>query len=63
MINIGNIKCGFVGRALKDLLKHKNPKHEHFISNPLKGYNDDLSSINIAFLLIYVPTEDDGTGI
>ena len=61
MINVGIIGCGFVGGALKDWLEHNNPECKLFISDPYKGYNDDLSKIDIAFLQIHVPTEDDGT--
>ena len=61
MINVGIIGCGFVGGALKDWLEHNNPECKLFISDPYKGYNDDLSNIDIAFLQIHVPTEDDGT--
>ena len=58
MINVGIIGCGFVGGALKDWLEHNNPECKLFISDPYKGYNDDLSNIDIAFLQIHVPTED-----
>ena len=61
MINVGIIGCGFVGGALKDWLEHNNPDCKIFISDPPKGYNDDLSGIDIAFLQIHVPTEEDGT--
>ena len=61
MINVGIIGCGFVGGALKDWLEHNNPECKLFISDPPKGYNDDLSNIDIAFLQIHVPTEEDGT--
>lgn len=61
MINVGIIGCGFVGGALKDWLEHNNPECKLFISDPAKGYNDDLSNIEIAFLQIHVRTEDDGT--
>ena len=61
MINVGIIGCGFVGGALKHWLEHNNPDCKLFISDPPKGYNDDLSDIDIAFLQIHVPTEDDGT--
>lgn len=62
MINIGIIGCDFVGGALKDWLEHNIPECKLFIrGNPPKGYNDDLSQIDIAFLQIHVPTEDDGT--
>ena len=55
MINVGIIGCGFVGGALKDWLEHNNPECKLFISDPPKGYNDDLSGIDIAFLQIHVP--------
>lgn len=61
MINVGIIGCGFVGGALKDWLEHNNPNCKIFISDPPKGYNDDLSGIDVAFLQIHVPTEEDGT--
>ena len=61
MINVGIIGCGFVGGALKDWLEHNNPECKLFISDPPKGYHDDLSNIDIAFLQIHVPTEEDGT--
>ena len=61
MINVGIIGCGFVGGALKDWLEHNNPECKLFITDPAKGYNDDLSNVDIAFLQIHVPTEDDGT--
>ena len=43
MINVGIIGCGFVGGALKDWLEHNNPECKLFISDPAKGYHDDLS--------------------
>ena len=61
MINVGIIGCGFVGGALKDWLELNNPECKLFITDPAKGYNDDLSNIDIAFLQIHVRTEDDGT--
>ena len=61
MIKVGIIGCGFVGGALKNWLENNNPECKLFISDPYKGYNDDLSGIDIAFLQIHVPTEDDGT--
>ena len=61
MINVGIIGCGFVGGALKTWLEENNSEVKVFVSDPPKGMNDDLSSIDIAFLQIHVPTEDDGT--
>ena len=50
MIKVGIIGCGFVGGALKNWLENNNPECKLFISDPYKGYNDDLSDIDIAFL-------------
>lgn len=61
MIKVGIIGCGFVGGALKAWLDENNKDTKLFISDPAKGYNDDLSQIDVAFLQIHVPTEDDGT--
>lgn len=61
MINIGIIGCGFVGGALKAWLEENNKDAKVLVSDPPKGYNDDLSRIDIAFVQIHVPTEDDGT--
>ena len=61
MIKVGIIGCGFVGGALKNWLENNNPECKLYISDPYKGYNDDLSDIDIAFLQIHVPTEEDGT--
>ena len=61
MINVGIIGCGFVGGALKAWLEENNKECAIFVSDPPKGMNDDLSKIDIAFLQIHVPTEDDGT--
>ena len=56
MINVGIIGCGFVGGALKDWLEHNNPECKLFISDPAKGYHDDMKDIDIAFLQIHMPT-------
>ena len=56
MINVGIIGCGFVGGALKDWLEHNNPECKLFISDPAKGYHDDMKDIDIAFLQIHVRT-------
>ena len=61
MINVGIIGCGFVGGALKAWLDANNRDCHLCISDPPKGYNDDLSRIDIAFVQIHVPTEEDGT--
>jgi UDPglucose 6-dehydrogenase len=61
MINVGIIGCGVVGEALKNWLENNNPNCKIFISDPPKGYNDDLSDIDIAFIQIHIPTEEDGS--
>ena len=61
-IKVGIIGCGFVGGALKTWIEENNSEAcEVYVSDPPKGYNDDLSKIDIAFLQIHVPTEDNGT--
>lgn len=60
-INVGIIGCGFVGGALKSWLEKNNPLCNIFISDPPKGYNDSMEDIDIAFLQIHVPTEEDGS--
>ena len=49
MINVGIVGCGFVGGALKAWLEENNKDAKVFVSDPAKGYNDDLSEIDIAF--------------
>lgn len=61
MIKVGIVGCGFVGGALKVWLEENNPECQIFVSDPPKGMNDDLSGIDIAFVQIHVPTEEDGT--
>lgn len=61
MINIGIIGCGFVGGALRDWLLKNNTDCRIFISDPAKGYFDDLSNVDIAFIQIHIPTEEYGT--
>ena len=61
-IKVGIIGCGFVGGALKTWIEENNSELcECRVSDPPKGMNDDLSDIDVAFLQIHVPTEDDGT--
>ena len=60
-IKVGIIGCGYVGGAMKAWLEENNKAAQVFVSDPEKGFDDDLSGIDIAFLQIPVPTEDDGT--
>lgn len=61
MVKVGIVGCGFVGGALKKWLEEHNPSVKIFISDPYKGYNDDLSSVDVVFISIHIPTELDGT--
>jgi UDPglucose 6-dehydrogenase len=60
-INVGIVGCGFVGGALKTWLEENNKDAKVFVRDPAKGFDDDLGGIDIAFVQIHVPTEDDGT--
>ena len=60
MLHIGIIGCGVVGNALKEWLKNNTP-HRISVSDPYKGYNDDMSQCDIFFIQIHIPTEDDGS--
>ena len=61
-IKVGIVGCGFVGGALKTWIEENNSENcVCRVSDPPKGYNDDLSDVDIAFVQIHVPTEDDGT--
>ena len=61
MITVGIIGCGFIGSALKIWLEENNSDVKILVSDPPKGMNDDISSADVYFLQIHVPTEDDGT--
>lgn len=59
-IQVGIIGCGFVGGALKRWIEEHNPSLKILISDPYKGFNDDLSGADIFFISIHLPTESDG---
>ena len=61
IVNVGIVGCGFVGGALKVWLEENNKDCRIFVSDPPKGFNDDLSGVDVAFVQIHVPTEADGT--
>ena len=54
MIKVGIIGCGFVGGALKAWLEENHRDAKVYVSDPPKGYNDDLSELDLAFLQIHV---------
>lgn len=61
MINVGIIGCGVIGGVMKRWLEENNPSCKILVSDPPKGYNDDLQKADIAFISIHIPTENDGT--
>ena len=60
-MKIGIVGCGFVGGALKNWLEENNKDCELHISDPYKGFHDDVSNCDAYFIQIHVPTEEDGT--
>ncbi len=61
-VNVGIVGCGFVGGALKRWIEEHNKANINvFVSDPPKGFNDDLSNVDVVFMSIHVPTEADGT--
>lgn len=58
---IGIVGCGFIGGALKKWIENFNPSVLIKISDPPKGYNDDLTNCDAIFISIHIPTEIDGS--
>ena len=60
-LKVGIVGCGFVGGALKQWLEEHNPSVDVLVSDPPKGFNDDLSAADVVFVSIHIPTERDGS--
>lgn len=60
-LTVGIVGCGFVGGALKRWLEEHNPDVTIHVSDPPKGFDDDLSAVDVAFVSIHIPTERDGS--
>lgn len=60
MKTVGIVGCGVIGGALKKWLED-NTEHKICVSDPYKGYNDDMSDCDVFFVQIHIPTEADGT--
>jgi UDPglucose 6-dehydrogenase len=60
-INVGIIGHGIIGGALASWIITNNKNCKVLISDPPKGYNDDLSIADIFFISIHIPTESDYT--
>ena len=57
---VGIVGCGVIGSALKAWIE-KNTEHKVLVSDPPKGFNDDLSPCDVIFMSLHVPTEPDGS--
>lgn len=57
---IGIVGCGFIGGALKQWIETYNPSVNVLVSDPAKGFNDDLSWAEAIFISIHIPTEESG---
>jgi UDPglucose 6-dehydrogenase len=60
-INVGIIGCGVIGGALKRWISEHNPDCNILVSDPPKGYNDNILVADIFFISIHIPTESDNT--
>jgi UDP-glucose 6-dehydrogenase len=56
--SVGIVGCGFIGGALKCWLEKYNPSCNVLISDPPKGYDDNLSNCDVIFISIHIKTED-----
>lgn len=59
--NVGIVGCGIIGNVLKKWLLEHNPDVNILISDPQKGLNDNLSSADVIFISVHIPTKQDGT--
>jgi UDPglucose 6-dehydrogenase len=60
-LNIGIIGCGVIGGALKRWISEHNPDCNVLVSDPAKGFTDNISNADIFFISIHIPTELDNT--
>jgi len=59
--SVGIVGCGFVGGALRRWVEEHNSDVRLLVSDPAKGFNDDVRQADIVFVCIHIPTQDDGT--
>jgi len=57
---IGIVGCGFIGGALKQWVETYNPSVKVLVSDPPKGFNDDLVAADVIFISLHIPTEASG---
>jgi UDPglucose 6-dehydrogenase len=59
-IKIGLVGVGVIGGALKTYIENYNDNALLFMLDPLKGYNDSLQEVDVAFINIHIPTNKYG---
>jgi UDPglucose 6-dehydrogenase len=60
-INIGIIGYGIIGEVLAKYLRNHNSNCTLFISDPQKGFKNDISNSDVIFVNIHVITQSDNT--
>lgn len=60
MIKVGIVGYGVIGSALGDWINSNNNNCKLYILDPYKGYNEDLSNVDIVFISIHIDTEENG---
>ena len=58
-MKIGIIGCGVIGGALRRWISEYNPDCTLLVSDPAKGFTDNLSTADVFFISVHIPTEDD----
>ena len=61
MLRVGLVGYGVIGQALGKWLFENNPAVQILISDPPKGYHDDVSKADAIFISIHIPTDENGT--
>lgn len=61
MIKVGLVGYGVIGEALGKWISENNSAIQMLISDPFKGYNDDVAKADVIFISVHIPTENDGT--
>lgn len=60
-MNIGIVGYGIIGSVLKKWIEANNPDCKILISDPQKGFNDDLTPCDCIFISIHILTEENNT--
>ena len=60
-LNVGIIGCGVIGGALKQWILEHNPDCNLLVSDPPKGFTDDISGADIYFINIHILNKPDNT--